>query len=176
MYWDSVHNKKKLCTFNVGSGIAKQPPQGSVIINESINEDTIMEMSENIIEFMQEQSCNEVYNFVFVFNKYGLIQLTLEMSQENWTEDDVNFFKYDVAMALIVAVRNYRLCIYKDKVSKLNALTKLSRLEKYVLSDCANPTEHYIFKSHEVQDKVAESASNYQPIQPAGDDFMNLPE
>ena len=175
MYWDSVRNGRKLCTFNVSSGFNELPPDGSIRVNESINEDTVNELAALMIDTMQEQSHNDKYDFVFYFNKYGLIQLSMQLSRDNWSEEDIDYFLYDVALALVAVARNYRVHIYKNPITRKNEMRKLTELENYILADCENPNEHLVLSRSE-NPKVAEPKQSYTSVSGASDDFMNIPE
>ena len=172
MKWESTRGDQRLCTFDLTTNVKAVPVVGATVIGNSINQASILTLAADITEAIQDVGTDE-HEFNLCFSKYGLVTLHMDLSTHNWSAADWEFFVYDVAMALVAAVRAYRLKTFKRGMTETQ-IQMLTDMETYILKQSGDANAHIKIHKDEYLEKVAETSS-YSTVQAAGSDFMNLP-
>lgn len=171
MIWKVKRDDKYLATIDVSSIKNKETEQVTAIIGDSINIDSVLLIAEGIIDIILD-SCVDSFECNLRFKKYKNDRLSITLSQEDWTEEDWDFFKYDIALALVTVVRNDKLRIYKTKIAK-HLLDDVLQMERYILKESGQPEAHVISNANpsvlEQKSELTTEATG------ALDNFMNMP-
>lgn len=171
MFWKIEREGKYLATIDVSSVKNTEVDQVTAIIGDSINIDSVLSIAEGIIDMVLD-SCVDSFECRLGFKKYKKDRLKITLSQEDWTEEDWDFFKYDIALALVAVVRNDKLRIYKTKIAK-HLLDDVLQMERYILEESGQPEAHAISKTNpSISEQKSEPATKSVG---ALDNFMNMP-
>lgn len=173
MNWRSVRNGKYLATLDASAiPVDKERYSGPVLfLNDSISEDTVLDIADGIIDVLPD-FCATLGMCEIRFKKYTKEQITVTLTEENWCQEDWDYFRYDLAMALAAVARNDKLRIYKNKVARNQALSSVIAMEDYILKESGDPNAHLVAKTGY---QTVSTPEVLKPA-PAADNFMNLPE
>lgn len=142
MRWEVNRGSNIMCTFEVLTTVDGVLEDNTTILNETVSKDTVIGLAKDICDAIQDE-CGEAIEFLLGFRKYGLMQLKMTFKDDfNWTQDDWEYFKFDLAMALIVLVRQYRMQCYRNSVVLKEVWHTLQEMEQFVLSESGDPDAH----------------------------------
>lgn len=173
MNWKSMRDNKYLATLDVSAIPADTAGYAgtTLFLNDSISEDTVLDIADSVIDVLPD-FCATSGTCEIRFKKYTKDRMTVTLTEENWCQEDWDYFRYDLAMALVAVVRNDKLRIYKNKIARNQALSSVIAMENYILRESGNPDAHLITKTGYQTVKTPEVLN---PVA-AADNFMNLPE
>ena len=173
MNWKSMRDNKYLATLDVSAIPADTAGYAgtTLFLNDSISEDTVFDIADSVIDVLPD-FCATSGACEIRFKKYTKDRMTVTLTEENWCQEDWDYFRYDLAMALATVVRNDKLRIYKNKIARNQALSSVIAMENYILRESGNPNAHLITKTGYQTVKTPEVLN---PVA-AADNFMNLPE
>ena len=173
MNWKSMRDNKYRATLDVSAIPADKVCYfgTALFLNDSISEDTVLDIADGVIDVLPD-FCATSGVCEIRFKKYVKEQMTVTLTEENWSQEDWDYFRYDLAMALAAVVRNDKLRIYKNKVARNQALSSVIAMEDYILKESGNPNAHLVAKTGY---QTVRTPEVLKPV-PAADNFMNLPE
>ena len=173
MNWKSMRDNKYLATLDVSAIPADTAGYAgtTLFLNDSISEDTVLDIADSVIDVLPD-FCATSGTCEIRFKKYTKDRMTVTLTEENWCQEDWDYFRCDLAMALVAVVRNDKLRIYKNKIARNQALSSVIAMENYILRESGNPDAHLITKTGYQTVKTPEVLN---PVA-AADNFMNLPE
>lgn len=173
MNWKSMRDNKYLATLDVSAIPADTAGYAgtTLFLNDSISEDTVLDIADSVIDVLPD-FCATSGTCEIRFKKYTKDRMTVTLTEENWCQEDWDYFRYDLAMALVAVVRNDKLRIYKNKIARNQALSSVIAMENYILRESGNPDAHLITKTGYQTVKTPEVLN----LVAAADNFMNLPE
>lgn len=173
MNWKSVNNGKYLATIDVSAMAPdKHFQSGTVLVlNDTIDIDTVLDIADNIMDVLPD-FCATSNECEIQFKKYTKDRMQLTLTDENWTQEDWDYFRYDLAMALATIVRNDKIRVYNNKVARNQAMVTVIEMENYILRESGNPDAHLVAKTGYT------TTPKQEVVKPSGaaDGFMNLPE
>lgn len=172
--WEVYRGNKKLATLDVVKNKEVDGASTSILIRDAINIDTVIAQSVSIIQHMQQFADVSNPMFKVYCNRYGLHGITLQPEECDWTAEDWEYFLFDVALALVEAVKSYRLQCYKCKETAVTVLEQLKTMANYILELSGEADEH-IKNIRFVEDSIAKVAQETR-VQPVQDGFMPMPE
>lgn len=142
MKWVVSRDAQQMCKFRILDTFqGEELPIGTTVLDDTINESTVLIVAENICEAIRDDCCMDI-EFTICFRKYGMMGLNMIFEEFNWMAEDWEFFRYEMALALVAVIRRYRLQRYKNATTNQQVWNELEQIENAILVASGDEESH----------------------------------